>query len=72
MEIYYINLDSQKHKQYKTYKEALLDVEKLIKINPNLNLEIFLEEYCEYGNLETCCKTYLLYEYKNLIEKKYL
>jgi hypothetical protein len=72
MEIYCLHINSKKYKQYKTYEEALLDTEKIIKNDPNLNLEIILEEYCEYGYLDTCCKTYLLYEYKNLIVKKYL
>ncbi len=72
MEIYIINKDMKKYKQYKTYEEALVDIEKLIKIDPKSNLEIILEEYCEYGNLDTCCKIYLLFEYKNLTTKKYL
>ena len=72
MEIYSINVNNKKYKQYKTYDEALVDIELLIKINTNSDIEIILEEFCEYGYMETCCKIYLLYEYKNLIVKKYL
>ena len=72
MEIYSINIDNKKYKQYKRYEEALDDTEKLIKTNPSLNLEIILEEFCEFGYSDTCCKLYLLYEYKNFTVKKYL
>ena len=41
----------------------------IIKINPNSNIEIFSEEYCEYGHSDTCCKINLLCEYKNLTLK---
>lgn len=71
MEIYLININNKKYKQYKTYEEALEDVYFLINSNPNINVEIILEEYCEYGNLDTCCKIKLLCEYKNSILKKY-
>lgn len=72
MEIYSINIDGKKYKQYKTYDDALLDIELQIKINPNSNMEIILEDFCDYGNLDTCCKIYILYEYKNNKFKKYL
>lgn len=72
MEIYSINIDGIKFKQYKTYEDAFIDTELQIKINPNSNIEIILEDLCDYGNLDTCCKIYLLCEYKNNILKKYM
>lgn len=45
---------------------------KLIKLNINSNIEMILEEFCEYGHLDTCCKMYILHEYKNSLLKKYL
>lgn len=71
MEIYLIKIDGKKFKQYKTYKDALMDIELQIKINPNSNIEIILEDFCDYGNIDTCCKIYLLCEYKNNIFFKY-
>ena len=72
MEIYSININKKKFLQYKTYEESLIEMDKIIKINPNSNIEIFSEEYCEYGHSDTCCKINLLCEYKNLTLKKYL
>lgn len=72
MEIYNLNIDDKKYKQYKTHEEALKDMYQLINLNPNSNIEIILEEYCEYENLDVGCKINLLYEYKNLLFKKYL
>lgn len=72
MEIYSINIDEKKFKQYKTFEDALIDFDLQIKINPNSNIEIILEDFCDYGNLDTCCKIYVLREYKNNKLKKYL
>jgi len=72
MEIYYINIDTKKYKQYKTYELAFVDMEKLILSNPDSNIEIILEDFCEFGHSDSCCKIYLLCEYKNLTIKKYL
>lgn len=71
MEIYSINIDKKKYKQYRTYEEAIEDMNLLVKLNSNSNIEIILEEFCEYGYLDTCCKTYILREYKNSLLKKY-
>jgi hypothetical protein len=72
MEIYSINIDGTKYKQYKTYTDALVDMDMLIKTNTNSTIKIFLEEFCDYGHLETCCKLDMLCEYKNLILKKFI
>ena len=74
MEIYIININKKKFSQYKTYNEALDSMDSIIKSNPNFtsNIEIILEEFCEYGHSDTCCKIYLLCEYKNLVFTKYL
>ena len=82
MEIYCIKIDGKKYKQYKTFEDAFIDFEKKInesqnfekKINESQNLEIkiILEEYCEYGYLDNCCKIDVLCEYKDFIIKKYL
>jgi hypothetical protein len=82
MEIYCIKIDGKKYKQYKTFEDAFIDFEKKInesqnfekKINESNNLEIkiILEEYCEYGYLDNCCKIDVLCEYKDFIIKKYL
>lgn len=72
MEIYLILINGKKIKQYKTYEIALEDFNLQIELNPNSNIEIFLEDYCDYGNLDTCCKINILCEYKNFKIKKYL
>jgi len=72
MEIYSININKKKTFQYKTYDEAFIEMEKIIKTNQNYTIEIILEEFGEYGCLDTCCNIYLLCEYKNLTLKKYL
>lgn len=72
MEIYSINVDKKKYKQYKTYEKAFEDMNCLINSKPDSNIEIILEDFCEYGHLDTCCKIYLLCEFKNSILKKYL
>lgn len=73
MEIYLINIDNKKYKQYKTYEKALEDMNMLIKSNqnPDSNIEIILEEFCDYGHSDTYCKIYVLCEFKNLVFKKY-
>ena len=71
MKIYSINIDGKKHKQYKTYTDAHVDMDILIKLNTNSTIKIFLEEFCDYGYMDTCCKMCLLCEYKNSIYKKF-
>ena len=44
----------------------------LMVSNSKSNIEIILEEFCEYGHLDTCCKIYLLCKYENSLLKKYL
>lgn len=72
MEIYSINIDGKKYKQYKNYEDAESDMNKLIELNKNSHIEIILEDFCDYGHFDYCCKIYLLCEYKNLLIKKYL
>lgn len=72
MNIYLINLDNKKHKQYKTYEEALIDFEKLISQFTNSQIEIILEEFCEFGHSDSCCKLYKLVNYDNGNINKYL
>lgn len=67
MEIYLINIDGKKYSQYKTYENALREMENQIKLNPNSVIQMILEDFCDYGNLDTCCKIHILHEYKNLI-----
>lgn len=71
MEIYLLNIDNKKIGQYKTYKEAEIQMNYEIKNNLNSTIEIILEDYCDNGNYDTCCKIYILCEYKNKIIKKY-
>ena len=75
MNIYFIKLDDKKYKQYKTYEESYKDFEKLISHLPNLPnliIEIGLEEYCEFGHDDSCCKIYSLCKYENGIINKYI
>jgi hypothetical protein len=48
------------------------DFKKKINEIHNLEIKIILEEYCEYGYLDNCCKIDVLCEYKDFIIKKYL
>lgn len=72
MEIYSLNINKKKFKQYKTYEDALVDMDFQILDNPNSNIELYLEDFCDYDNYDTCCKIYLLCEYKDMKIKKYL
>ena len=72
MNIYFINLDNKKYKQYKTYEKSYEDFEKLINQMPNSIIKICLEEYCEFGHSDSCCKIYNLCEYENGIINKYI
>lgn len=67
MEIYLININKCKYKQYKTYDESLIQMNKLILTNPNIDIEIILEEYCDDNYSDSGCKTQLLCEYKNSV-----
>lgn len=69
MQIYFINLDGNKHCQYKTYSEAHLEAKKLIEQFSNSKIEIKVEEYCEYGHCDNCCKIYELFVYDNGVYK---
>lgn len=71
MEIYSINIDDKKFKQYKTFEDSLVDMNLQINNNPNSKIEIILEDFCDNGYFDTGCKTYLLCEYKNNKMKKY-
>lgn len=72
MEIYSIEINRKTFAQYKTYEDALTVMNKLIKENPNSNIKIILEDFCEYGHMDTCCKINLLCEYNDFVLKKYL
>ena len=72
MNIYFIELDNKKYKQYKTYEEAYSDFEKLILKPQNTIIKIKLEEFCEYGHSDSCCKMYNLCKYENGIINKYI
>ena len=72
MEIYFIKLDKIKYKKYKTYEESYEDFEKLILQLPNSIVEICLEEYCEFGHLDSRCKIYNLCKYDGVIINKYI
>lgn len=72
MNIYFITVDKKKYAQYKTYEKSYEDFEKLILENPNSLIEIGLEEYCEFGHSDTCCKIYDLCKYENgIVLKKF-
>ncbi len=72
MNIYLIHLEGKKYKQYKTFEDAESTVNKFIDENPKILIEIFIEEYCEFGHAETSCKTYLLLKYDNGKLNKYI
>ena len=65
MKIYFIKLNNIKYKQYKSYEKSYEDFEKIIINFPNSIVEIGLEEYCEFGHLESCCNIYNLCKYEN-------
>jgi hypothetical protein len=65
MKIYFINFNEKKYKQYKTYEEALNELNKLIIEYPDSKVKIVLEEYCEFGYSDSCCKFYDLFLYEN-------
>jgi hypothetical protein len=71
MNIYFITVNKKKYAQYKTYEKSYEEFEKLILENPNSLIEIGLEEYCEFGHLDSCCKTYNLCKYENRIVFNY-
>lgn len=71
MNIYFINLNDKKFNQYKTYEEAYEIALKIISESPNSKIEIMLEEYCEFGHSDSCCKLYELFNYKNGKINKY-
>lgn len=71
MKIYSINIDGKKYKQYKTYTEAHIDMNSLIKLNAQSTIKIFLEDFCDYGYSDACCKMCVLCEYEKLIYKKF-
>lgn len=69
MNIYLINLNNIKYKQYKTYEDAYEDAKKLVNKFSDSKIEIKLEEYCEYGHSDSCCKLLDLFSYDNGIYK---
>ena len=72
MEIYLIDIDGKKYSQYKTYENAKKDLEILYCKYPNSNIKILVEEYCDNGAQDFCCKIYTLCEYKNLKVNEYI
>lgn len=73
MKIFFINLNDKKYKQYKTFENALEDLNKLIVESPDSTIKIILEEYCEFGHSDSCCKFYdiVLYEDEQIKFNKY-
>ena len=53
MNIYFIKLNEKKYNQYKTYDIAYENFEKLILQCPESYIEIGLEEFCEFGHLDS-------------------
>lgn len=62
MEIYYIEINGKRFKQFKQYNDAFDIVKIMVLESPNLKIKIILEEFCDFGYLDTCCKTYTLFE----------
>ena len=69
MEIYSIKINGKKIKQYNTYESALIEMDIIIKKYYNSTIEMFMEDFNNHDNLDTCCKIYLLCEYKHNIFK---
>ena len=72
MHIYILYLNKKKYKQYKNFELAYEKAEEIIKEFPEDNLEIILEDYCDYGYSDTSCKFYLLLNYVNRKINKYI
>jgi hypothetical protein len=73
MELYTININGKKYKQYKTFEEALDNMKKIIESEPNSNIKIYSEEFCEYEcGSDTSCKIHIVCDYENSTIKKYL
>ncbi len=72
MELYIIYIDNKKKSQYKTFEHAYEIVKNMIILCPNSIIEIFCEDYCDYGHEETSCKIYLLTKYVDGKINKYI
>jgi hypothetical protein len=70
MNIFTLFINDVKHKQYKTMDDALKYCEEIIKNSSSKKLKIILEEFCEFGYSDSCCKIYELYEYSDNKVKK--
>ena len=64
MNIYIVKINSIKYKQFKTFEDAHKKVLSIIKNAPLSNIDILLEEYCEYGYSDSCCKLSKIYTYE--------
>ena len=72
MEIYSIEINGKRFKQFKKFEDAYEKVKMMVLDSPNSNIEIILEEFCDFGYLDTGCKTYLLFRFNNGITNKYI
>ena len=63
MEIYSIEINGKKIKQFKKFEDAYEKVVLMCVDSPSSKIEIILEEFCDYGHVETGCKTYVLFEF---------
>jgi hypothetical protein len=71
MEIYYIEINGNRFKNFKKYEDAYDKVIRMILDSPNSKIKIILEEFCDFGHCDTGCKSYILFEFNNgiLIKK---
>lgn len=63
MEIYSIEINGKRFKQFKKFEEAYDKVITMCSDSPDSKIEIILEEFCDYGHFDTCCKTYTLFKF---------
>ena len=70
MKLFLLFIDDNKYKQYSTMKDALKNAEIFIAKFPELKINIYVDEFDDFGHSDACCKRHLLYCYiNNKIEK---
>jgi hypothetical protein len=67
MEIYFIEINGNRFRNFKKYEEAYELVIRMILDSPNSKIKIILEEFCDFGHSDSGCKTYVLFEFNNSI-----
>ena len=73
MDIFILEINNKKYKQYKTMKDALHIVNKLKIHSPNSKIAIFVESYEDYNSYtDTKSHYYLLYLYNNNKIEKFI